>query len=277
MSSLQEYIETAARAVRESDALLISAGAGMGVDSGLPDFRGDHGFWQAYPPYASKGLRFVDLANPHWFRSNPAFAWGFYGHRLNLYRSTEPHRGFSLLLKWGQLRPSGYFVFTSNVDGQFHKAGFDDDRIEEVHGSIHHFQCIADCGVGIFSAAHCSVQIDEETMLAHTPLPHCPKCDGLARPNILMFGDWDFDGTRQARQALRFRQWLDSLANKRLVVIECGAGRAIPTVRVTSEETVRRPGSVLVRINVREPQVPPGHISIPLPAQQALTQIDSVL
>ena len=35
------------------DALLVAAGAGMGVDSGLPDFRGDEGFWRAYPPFAA--------------------------------------------------------------------------------------------------------------------------------------------------------------------------------------------------------------------------------
>jgi NAD-dependent SIR2 family protein deacetylase len=36
----QEIIERAARAISNADALLIGAGAGMGVDSGLPDFRG---------------------------------------------------------------------------------------------------------------------------------------------------------------------------------------------------------------------------------------------
>ncbi|HQN18542.1 MAG TPA: Sir2 family NAD-dependent protein deacetylase, partial [Syntrophobacteraceae bacterium] len=36
--------------LREADAVLITAGAGMGVDSGLPDFRGNQGFWNAYPP-----------------------------------------------------------------------------------------------------------------------------------------------------------------------------------------------------------------------------------
>ncbi len=45
-------ISRAAKAIREADALLISAGAGMGVDSGLPDFRGTEGFWRAYPAIA---------------------------------------------------------------------------------------------------------------------------------------------------------------------------------------------------------------------------------
>jgi NAD-dependent SIR2 family protein deacetylase len=40
----------AARLIQQADVLLILAGNGMGIDSGLPDFRGDHGFWKAYPP-----------------------------------------------------------------------------------------------------------------------------------------------------------------------------------------------------------------------------------
>jgi NAD-dependent SIR2 family protein deacetylase len=30
-----------------ADAAMITAGAGIGVDSGLPDFRGSEGFWKA--------------------------------------------------------------------------------------------------------------------------------------------------------------------------------------------------------------------------------------
>jgi NAD-dependent SIR2 family protein deacetylase len=44
-------IERAAAALDGATALLVTTGAGMGVDSGLPDFRGDEGFWYAYAPY----------------------------------------------------------------------------------------------------------------------------------------------------------------------------------------------------------------------------------
>src|ERR1051326_6655246 len=113
-------VQEAARAVRaamdEGGGLVIGAGAGMGVDSGLPDFRGPQGFWKAYPPYEKLRLHFVDLANPRWFAGDPAVAWGFYGHRRNLYRKTLPHAGFQTLRAWaGRLR-NGAFVFTSNVD-----------------------------------------------------------------------------------------------------------------------------------------------------------------
>src|SRR5438046_4708780 len=96
----ESAVQDAAEAIRDAQALLIGAGAGMGVDSGLPDFRGNQGFWKAYPPYQKLGLDFVSLANPRRFQSDPTLAWGFYGHRLKLYRASQPHEGFTILCRW---------------------------------------------------------------------------------------------------------------------------------------------------------------------------------
>lgn len=131
----EEFILQAARAIAEADALLIGAGAGMGVDSGLPDFRDQEGFWKAYPPF--RGRSFASMSNPAWFDHDPEQAWGFFVHRLNLYRDTPPHAGFEIVRRWAESRPAGYFVCTSNVDGHFARADFDEDRILECHGSIH--------------------------------------------------------------------------------------------------------------------------------------------
>ena len=188
-------VERAAEAIANAPALLITAGAGMGVDSGLPDFRGDEGFWKAYPPFREKGLRFVDLASPGWFENDPELAWGFYGHRLELYRRTVPHRGFHILRELAE-RSGRWFVFTSNVDGHFQRAGFPEDSIVECHGSIHHLQCLGGCGIAIFPA-DAGVTVDPVTFRARPPLPCCPQCGALARPNILMFGDWGWDVATQ--------------------------------------------------------------------------------
>ncbi len=270
---LEAALDEAARLVAAADALLITAGAGMGVDSGLPDFRGPGGFYEAYPAFAGLGLDFVDLANPAWFERDPGLAWGFYGHRLHLYRSTSPHRGFDLLLEIAAAMPGGWFVFTSNVDGQFQAAGFDPERIVECHGSIHHLQCCKPCSPAIWDAAGTTVEVDPDTMRARPPLPRCPGCGGLARPNILMFGDWSWLPSRTARQEQRFEAWLRTAKKSRLAVIEIGAGTAVPTVRMLSERMAVGPGARLVRINPREPAAPPGDPSIPLPAGRALEEI----
>ncbi|WP_235880390.1 SIR2 family NAD-dependent protein deacylase [Polyangium aurulentum] len=279
MNGHEHLFEEAARAVERARALVITAGAGMGVDSGLPDFRGNEGFWNAYPPYRKLGLGFSSLANPRWFDTDPAFAWGFYGHRLELYRKTRPHAGFEVLRRIAARMPEGSFVFTSNVDGQFQRAGFDPDRIVECHGAIDFAQCTHDCGAGIFSADSYRIEVDEETFRAAEPLPACPRCGAVARPNVLMFGDGGWDGARADAQHQRLSTWLTELspeARGRVVVIECGAGTAIPTVRHFSEQVGRSLGK-LVRLNVREHEVPAGHVGIPLGARAALEGIEKLL
>jgi NAD-dependent SIR2 family protein deacetylase len=76
-TNTDKKIRHAAEAIKAADALLVTAGAGMGVDSGLPDFRGAQGFWRAYPAIAKLGLSFEGMANPAWFKKNPHLAWAF--------------------------------------------------------------------------------------------------------------------------------------------------------------------------------------------------------
>jgi NAD-dependent protein deacetylases, SIR2 family len=273
MREADRAIREAAEAIAGAEALLVAAGAGMGVDSGLPDFRGDQGFWNAYPPYKQLGLSFYELANPEWFTRDPGLAWGFYGHRLDLYRRTAPHHGFALLRRWSAAKPGGHFVFTSNVDAQFQKAGFAEERVHECHGSIHHLQCAADCGRGTWPAGDVTIDVDEKTLRARPPLPACPDCGRLARPNVLMFGDWGWRPQRSREQALRMRDWLEALAGKALVIVECGAGTAVPSVRRMSERLLARPNTKLVRINAREADVPAGQIGLEGSAMAALDAI----
>ncbi len=266
---LEQKFQQAADAIKNCDAILIGAGAGMGVDSGLPDFRGNEGFWKAYPPFRKLGLAFVDLANPKWFSGDPERAWGFYGHRMNLYQATQPHDGFKTLLEWCQDK-GNYFVFTSNVDGHFQKAGFNADRVLECHGSINHLQCVQPCGDTIWSSGE-NVTIDEDTMRAEQPLPQCSHCNGLARPNILMFGDWLWVDSRSEAQARRFRQWQSDNQTKQVAVIEFGAGTAVPTVRWECEAQT----GTLIRINPRESHGPHGTISIDTGGLHAINEINS--
>lgn len=273
-------VEEAARALREATALLITAGAGLGVDSGLPDFRGDEGFWKAYPPFRKLGLRFVELANPRWFDRDPELAWGFYGHRLALYRRTKPHAGFGPLRRWGAGMKDGLFVFTSNVDGQFQRAGFDPARIFECHGALDYLQCMRDCGEPPFPSDDYEPRIDAESCRAVGPLPLCPRCGALARPNVLLFGDWGWDGSRYAEQEERLVTWTERACgrpNARLVVIELGAGSHVPTVRSFSEQMKARHGATLVRVNPREPEGPRGTISLAASALEACAAIDAAL
>jgi len=279
---LKGRIVKAAYAIREATALLFTSGAGMGVDSGLPDFRGPEGFWKAYPPMKALGLEFPMMSNPLWFTKNPPFAWGFWAHRLKLYKNAVPHYGYEVMKKLGasKLNQEGYFVFTSNVDGAFVKAGFDQDKLLECHGSIHWMQCTGPCCGNIWSGEDLAVEVDESTFLSPEPLPKCRFCSKLARPNVLMFNDMHWNMDRYLTQQKQYETWLKSLSDhSSLVVIEVGAGTGVPTVRHQSERRAYKGEweGKLIRINMRDTDAPKGSIVLPIGGKDALTRIENEL
>lgn len=259
----------AAQLIASADGLMITAGAGMGVDSGLPDFRGKEGFWETYPALAASGIDFYSIANPYAFQKKPRLAWGFYGHRLSLYRRTEPHAGFGILKEIAEHLLAGSFVITSNVDGQFQKAGFTETRILEIHGSIHRLQCLEPCRDTVWSAEHVEPSTDDHRCeWVGNNFPICDKCKKLARPNILMFDDWRWIGVRTDIQRAAWQVWKTQVS--RPVVIELGAGVDIASIRRISENQ----GCQVIRINPRNAHLPEGGgVSLTMGARDGLNAI----
>jgi NAD-dependent SIR2 family protein deacetylase len=287
-SLLPSTIRLAAQLLARADHFLITCGAGMGADSGLPTFRGKEGFWKAYPPFAKLGLSFVDLANPTWFRDDPELAWGFYGHRYHLYTSNKakPHDGYAALQRIAggpaRIAQGSAFFFTTNVDGHAIASGWPISAVCETHGSLMHAQCshprgcyhahmpkVCDASTTRFEA----VVIDETTMRARSDtLPHCPRgCGSVARPNVLMFGDGDWISDRTELQEAALDAWVYNLIHTRrgnnqnlaVAVIDVGSGTAIPTARRKGEGVVAAVAAMhgpesaaLIRINVDEPSIP---------------------
>ncbi len=269
--SFSQSFQDAARAIKNARTLIITAGAGIGVDSGLPDYRGEKGFWKSYPMYEPLGLNYYDAANPMHFDEDPAFGWGFYAHRIDLYRKTVPHQGFQLLQEWINCFEMDYFVITSNVDGQFQKAGFSSEKVYEVHGSIHYLQCSRPCSSAIWENKE-HLPVDLSTMRAKKIL-RCPHCGNVSRPNVLMFGDFAWLSQRSDEQSRNHSYFLKKYTPP-LVVVEMGAGTAISTIRNMSESLGKYHNAVIIRINPRDYRVSPPHISIPCGALEGLQGIN---
>eukprot|EP01138_Halocafeteria_seosinensis_P006412 gb/GECG01006555.1/.p1 GENE.gb/GECG01006555.1/~~gb/GECG01006555.1/.p1 ORF type:complete len:299 (+),score=39.75 gb/GECG01006555.1/:1-897(+) len=289
----KELYKRAASAIAQADAVLVTAGAGIGVDSGLPDFRGNEGFWRAYPPMRELGVSFQELANPEWWESDPCFAWGFYGHRLNMYRSTEPHDGYKMLFN-KLLKDKSVFVFTSNVDGHFQKAGLDPESIVEVHGSIHYIQPVAPFMVPsgvedelVTPADNVQLDIDESTFRVKEedlPTIEVGGKEYDARPNILQFGDAHWLSIRTDRQLQRYKKWKRDTDKRHKdyshCVIDIGSGSAVPTCRMEAESYSYQYQCPLIRINPREPRVPanrdgdPDRLGLSVGALEAIQAIE---
>uniref|UniRef100_G3A567 protein acetyllysine N-acetyltransferase n=1 Tax=Ralstonia syzygii R24 TaxID=907261 RepID=G3A567_9RALS len=226
-----------------------------------------------YPALKQDGIGFHDIATPEAFHVRPQQAWGFYGHRLALYRKAVPHAGFHMLREMAEAMPEGYRIFTSNVDGQFQRAGSDPASVHECHGSIHKLQCLDDCNGEVWPASGFDPVVDDDghCLLMNAP-PRCPACGALARPHILMFDDntWVHGPTSVDRD--RLDAWW--LGREGLLVIEIGAGEAVPTVRRFGE----RVGSRLIRINMRDEAVKgPHHIGLRGSALAVLSALSSAM
>jgi NAD-dependent SIR2 family protein deacetylase len=250
---MTENLSKAAQAIHQSNCIIITAGAGMGVDSGLPDFRGKEGFWKAYPPMKELGIDLQSTSNPKWFKEDPEFAWGFWSHRCNLYSSSWPHEGYFILERLTREKKYGHFVFTSNVDGHFERV-FEKNKIMECHGSTKFWQCSdPNCSQKIFIAPlKKKFEYDEKTFRAKKPLPKCETCDGVARPNVLMFGDEDYKEDRYLKQRDNYHSFFSSFLDEKdqkVVIIEVGAGTYVPSVRNESEKLKRVLEGTLIRIN----------------------------
>lgn len=217
--------------IYNADAVLILAGAGFSADSGLPTFRGTEGFWNAYPPL--RGRAFSQVSSPDMQFSSPQLFQGFYLHRLKMYRETAPHAGYRKLLGFLDAIGKDHFVVTTNVDGHFLSSGFDKSKVYEIHGSIHSWQCSRyTCEAAVFDAPDSTEFTVSENLIPSREIK-CPTCGESARPNILMFNDFEFSGERIDEQEKRFRAWRASIefGNKNVVVLEIGAGKGVPTLR----------------------------------------------
>ena len=257
--------------IHKKEFLLITAGAGMGVDSGLPDFRGSKGFWSKSGLMKNSSMGYRDLARPKLFRNLPSRAWGFYGKRINEYRNIVPHEGFRILKKWTEELFCDSFVFTSNVDNQFQKAGFLEEKIVECHGSILHKQCLQNCCKKVWVMDDISFEIDSKNF-AYGKCPKCENCGGPSRPNVHMFADLEWVGSRTAKQEKRYKSWLKSIDLEKLLIIELGAGMIIKNIRLEAKKL----DVDIIRINPESYEVNKG-ASIKAGSLEALTFLDNSL
>lgn len=271
--------EEAKKVIEESDVIVVMAGAGMSADSigpdgeSLPTFRGDEGFWKAYPKLGNKKMSFSQICTQQALNENPQMAWALYGHMFDLFNDTVPHTGFESLLKMLEEKDE-YFVVTSNIDCHFQKAGFDEDRIYEIHGRMSKFQC-TDCGELWEAEEGTRFDVDPDLLDFSNP-PSCPDCDGLARPNIMMFYDQGFDNEETEAQAARFNTFMHKYdkGDHTIAIIEFGAGEGVPTIRMMGEYIQKNViGATLIRVNPMDVDAPDGTVTVQVGALEAINNL----
>lgn len=168
---MDDKIAQLQKIIDESDNIVFFGGAGVSTESGIPDFRSVDGLYNQqwkYPP--------EEIISHSFFYKNTKEFYRFYRAKL-LPSGFKPNAAHLKLVEMeakGKLKA----IVTQNIDGLHQKAG--SKTVYELHGSTLRNYCL-ECG-----------EFYDETIIAESEttedkLPHCKKCGGLIKPDVVLY------------------------------------------------------------------------------------------
>ena len=160
------------RLVQTSRSHVALTGAGISTESGIPDFRSPGGVWSKQSPVMYQDfLTRADERKRYWRMRRESYP---------AMRQAEPnpaHHGLTRFAQAGRLD----LLVTQNIDGLHQAAGFPEDKLVEIHGTVRSVLCVA-----------CGRRYDGD--LVHQMLesgiedPRCDDCDGFLKSATVSFG-----------------------------------------------------------------------------------------
>lgn len=160
-------IARAIRILRDAERVVVTTGAGMSKESGIPTFRDAPGaLWANYDPEA--------LATREGFARDPALVWRWYTERRKMMAKVSPHAGHVAIARMERLYTE-FLLATQNIDNLHRAAGSTD--IVELHGNIFRFKC--------FDNDHPAPAPPDD---AGGDPPRC-TCGSFLRPDVVWFGE----------------------------------------------------------------------------------------
>ena len=251
MNSIETPLQKAESAIAEADAVLIGAGAGLSTAAGIhydgPDF--EKAFADMIARYG-----FTDLyASSFYPFQSEEEKWAYWSRHIDYARfAPEGLPLYKRLLEMVQGKE--YFVITTNVDGQFIKAGFPEEKVFEVQGDYGLMQCATACHPKRYSNERLVKQMVARQHDCRIPLelvPVCPVCGGPMDINVRK-DRYFVEDDRWHQQAERYYAFLEAkLGKKKLARLEYGVGFNTPTIiRYPFERMAASyPDVTLIRIN----------------------------
>lgn len=213
MQFKQEFLNK----LKDAKRLVFFTGAGISAESGIATFRGKDGIWNKMKP--------EELASFDAFMKNPDLVWQWYQHRREIVHNTKPNAGHHAIAELEKFYD--VTVVTQNIDNLHRRAG--STKIFELHGNIERNFCV-----------DCKTFYNLSSLENTESVPHCRRCGGLIRPDVVWFGEYlpqdQFIGGEKAAE------W----SNLCFVV---GTSAAVyPAAYIPM--SAKRSGSYLVEINI---------------------------
>lgn len=172
MANLDALINEAIALIHQSNYAVALTGAGISTPSGIPDFRNpESGLWQKANP--------MEVASIYAFRHNPQAFYDWIRPLAKLTVAAEPNSAHVAL---AEMEAHGLLkcVITQNIDALHTKAGT--ETVYEVHGHMRSATCLT-CG------ARYTAEEILSTLFKTEETPHCRACDGVIKPDVILFGE----------------------------------------------------------------------------------------
>lgn len=256
----EKQIINAYKLIKNADAIIIGAGAGAstaaGIEYGGKRFR--ENFHEFIMKYGSMYMTDMYAAGFYPFPSEEA-KWGYWSKHALLNRFDPPAMPLYKEL-YDIVKDKDYFVLTTNVDHQFYKAGFAQDRIFATQGDYGQIQCQRGCHQKVYDAEDMFRKMDEarkDCLIPSELVPKCPVCGGKMAMH-LRCDNYFVEDEAWHEAADRYADFLKQCEGRRVVLIELGVGFNTPIIiRFPFEKLVKENVTYsLIRLNKDEAVVP---------------------
>lgn len=254
-----ERLDEARRLIADADYVIIGAGSGLSTAAGLnydgEDFRQEFRPWinkyditdlysSSFYPFETEEERWAYWAKHIWFARYRVGATPLYRELLRLVNGKD------------------YFVITTNVDGQFLKAGFDAKRLFYTQGDYAYLQDAEGEDKHLYyNEAKVSQWLanTDDCRIPSEMIPYDPVNGHLMNVNLRCDDTFVEDGNWHKMYS-RYEEFLKLAAGKRLVLLEFGIGFNTPVIiRFPFEEMASRfKNTALIRFNKDYPQLTAG-------------------
>ena len=165
---MENNLKKASEIIKRSKNMIALTGAGISVESGIPDFRSAGGLWDKYDP--------AIYASIYSFRTMPEKVWDMIFEMIDITEKAKPNNGHYALAELEKMNLLKA-VITQNIDNLHQEAG--SKNVIEYHGNAKNLVCLS-----------CSAKYSaSEYKIAEKKIPHCESCGKILKPSVIFFGE----------------------------------------------------------------------------------------